>query len=199
MKTKHLVKQTARVCFNEKGLMNVTLRDVAAQLDKSYGNITYHYPTKEAVITELFDDMNAELAALQKPPQMDQLLAYFLFLPKVSFDITLKYLFFTIDHNEIKRNYPDFFARVKKLNDQRKVKWYGLLKFIYDEGFLRNDLVAEDLNYLMFLSASVRTMYFQFNEPAHYKKSQYTKSVNLLLKPYLSVKGLEVYRQCLVD
>ena len=59
MKTKHLVKQTARVCFNEKGLMNVTLRDVAAQLDKSYGNITYHYPTKEAVITELFDDMIA--------------------------------------------------------------------------------------------------------------------------------------------
>jgi AcrR family transcriptional regulator len=195
MKTKILIKEKSRQLFNEHGIMNVTLREVAAQLNKSYGNITYHYATKEVLLCELFDDMNEELSALQVPPKSKNLLSYFLILPEFSFDITLKYMFLTIDYNEIKRNFPDFFSRVSKLNDARKQKWFSLLKNLLDDGYLKSDLVQEDLNYIMFLSGSVRTMYFQFTEIPQYNKTQFTKTVNLLLKPYLSDKGLNVYRE----
>ena len=194
MNTKVLIKNTARELFNEKGVMNVTLRDVASELSRSYGNITYHYASKEVLIQVLFADMHQELAELQKPPKDQDLLRYFLKLPEISFEITLRYLFLTVDHNEIKRNFPEFFARVYELNNARKAQWLGLLNQLLTDGYLKSDLDQGDLEYIMFLSACVRTAYFQVTKPAAYNQKDYTQTVNHLLKPYLSTEGLAVYR-----
>jgi len=45
--------------------MNITLREIAEKLNKSYGNITYHFATTEVLINDLFEDMNTELVVLQ--------------------------------------------------------------------------------------------------------------------------------------
>ncbi len=169
--------------------MNVTLREVAAELKRSYGNITYHYPGREELIVALFADMNEELKVLQQPPEGLNLLRYFLQLPEMSYAITLKYLFFTVDYLELKRHYPEFYHQVNALNEARKVKWLALLQELQCQGFLNPDLSEEDLQYIMFLSASVRINYFQFLDPGIYSKLQYIITVNQLLKPYLTEKG----------
>ena len=66
MKTEKKILNASRLLFNEKGVMNTTLRDVAKYLNKSYGNITYHYATKEEVIFSLLNEMNEELLSLQQ-------------------------------------------------------------------------------------------------------------------------------------
>tara|TARA_B100000678_G_C18207042_1_gene501799 strand:- start:280 stop:885 length:606 start_codon:yes stop_codon:yes gene_type:complete len=194
VKTKWLIKSTGRELFNTEGVMNVTLRDIASKLQRSYGNITYYYGTKEVLINELFDDMHQELNELQEISRDQNLLSYLLKLPEVSFEITRKYVFFTVDHNELKRNFPLFFTRMNELHNNRKAQWLGILNRLLAEGYLKSDLSEGDLQYIMFLSGCVRTAYFQLMDAAAYDQRDYLQTVNALLKPYLSKQGLGLYK-----
>ena len=193
MKTKILIKETSRGLFNERGIMNVTLRDVAAQMNKSYGNITYHFPTKESLLQALFDDLHTALVAFQAPTPDTNLMAYILSLPGPNFDVTIRYLFLTVDLVEIKRNYPAFFSRVSTFRNSRKVKWFQLLSLLRQQGYFNSHVQDKDLEYIMFLSGSVRTAYFQTTEPDRYKRSDFIQLVNRFLKPYLSASGIAEY------
>jgi AcrR family transcriptional regulator len=193
MKTKKHILEVSRLLFNEKGVMNVTLRDVAKSMNKSYGNITYHFPTKEDVITSLFEEMNNELGALQTSNDLSNLMRYFLELPAFSFDINLKYLFLTIDYNELKRNFSKLFEKINSLNEAGKVKWKGLLMYLRDENYLNQKISNDDLDYLMFLSVSIHFAYFQMTDSHACQKTEFTKIVNKMLQPYLSEKGLVEY------
>ncbi|MEM9833854.1 MAG: TetR/AcrR family transcriptional regulator [Bacteroidota bacterium] len=195
MKTKDLIKEAGRELFNTNGVMNVTLREVADNLNKSYGNITYHYTRKVVLIEALFEDMNRELLSLQKPAPDTDLLTYFLVLPTHSYDITIKYLFFTVDYMNLKRSYPNFIKTVDKLNEERRLKWLQLLLLLRQQGYLQSNLKEQDLNYIMLLSVSVRAAYFQMKEQAVYDKNEYSQTVNKLLKPYLSEKGTHIYHR----
>ncbi|MDW7692207.1 TetR/AcrR family transcriptional regulator [Flammeovirgaceae bacterium SG7u.111] len=194
MKTKELIKDVARESFNQKGIQNVTLREVAASLKKSYGNVTYHFPTKEHLIEELFQDYNSALKELQIDHSgYENLLHYFLVLPEFSFDITVKYLFFFIDYVELKRIYPEFIQKVEEENKGRKEKWKGLMQVLQKQGFLENKLADEDLEYIMELSAGMRMVYFQENLGKQFDTLAFSKKVNQLLLPYLSEQGKRFY------
>ena len=92
---KNRIKDKGRELFNEFGFRNITLRDIAISINKSYGNITYHFPTKEHLLQAIFSDMNDRLIALQSNlPKDINYLEYFLLLPYYSFDISVDYLFF---------------------------------------------------------------------------------------------------------
>ena len=164
MNIKKQILEASRLLFNEKGVMNTTLRDVAKSMNKSYGNITYHFQTKEDVLFSLLDEMNKELIALQEIKESENLLLYFFNLPNSNYSISLEYLFFILDHLELKRNYP---------------------------------VTNNDLQYIMFLSYSLRVTYFQTIELKSYNKSKYTLIVTNLLKPYLSKKGYLIYENWL--
>lgn len=196
MRTQELIKEKGRLLFNKMGVKNVTLRDVAGKLGKSYGNITYHFPNKEKLVTELFTDINNELGALQTmyDPRKG-LLRFFLSLPEHSFDITLKYLFFSKDYVELKRTYPEFFVMVHSLNEARKSNWLKLLVQLQSEGSLKKDLSIKDLEYIMDLSVGIRMFYFQSNEWNEYDKDVYITKVNRLLYPYLSTDGVKVFEE----
>ncbi len=195
MKTKEAIQEIGRKLFNTKGVMNVTLREVAENLDKSYGNITYHFKTKAQLIETLFKNLNSELSQLQTPDPNENLLRYFLDLPSISYDITLRYLFFSIDLLELKRNQNAVYQTIVKESELRGQKWLALLQRLRQEGYLQSTLRDADLNYILFLSTSLRSYYFQSRELKAYSKREYCQLVNLMLKPYLSSKGLIVFNQ----
>jgi len=195
MKTKNTIKNKARLLFNQLGVRNVTLREVANQLDRSYGNITYYYSTKEKLIKDLYEDMHEELshlAALYQPNM--NLLQFFLILPDYNFDITFKYLFFNKDYVELKRTYPDFFELVELSNTKRKSTWLKLLIQLQKEGYLNSSLSTIDLEYIMELSVGIRLFYFQSNEWDAFDKPIYIQKVNRLLLPYLSEEGVIIFK-----
>ena len=194
MKTKDSIRQKGRLLFNEFGVQNVTLRDIAKELNKSYGNITYHYITKEKLISALFLDMNNELIELASQNKMNEcLLTFFLRSPKYNFDITLKYFFFYKDYVELKRNFPIFIEEVDKLNNFRKAKWLQLMIQLQNKSYLLETLRVEDLEYIIELSVSVRMFYIQSNEFENLDKNIYVKKINQLLYPYLNKKGKEIF------
>jgi AcrR family transcriptional regulator len=58
----------ARRAFNERGVAAVGIRDLARELDLSPGNLSYHFPTKEALIVALVEEAHALNNAAAAPP-----------------------------------------------------------------------------------------------------------------------------------
>lgn len=58
----------ARRAFNERGVAAVGIRDLARELDLSPGNLSYHFPTKEALIAALVEEAHASNNAVAAPP-----------------------------------------------------------------------------------------------------------------------------------
>ncbi len=58
----------ARTAFNERGVGNVGVRDIARELDLSPGNLSYHFPTKDDLILALIEEMHAENTAVVATP-----------------------------------------------------------------------------------------------------------------------------------
>lgn len=193
MKTNKKILDACLLLFNQKGVMNVTLREVAKYLNKSYGNITYHFQTKEDAIISLLNQMNEELLSLQQFEENEDELLILFKLPIYNYSISIKYLFFIIDYLEIKRNYPNIQSKIDSLNYQRKEKWMNILLKIKEKAYFDEKITQLDLEYIMFLSYSVRVTYFQTVELNLYNVSNYTLIVNNLLKPYLSNKGYILY------
>ncbi len=197
MNTKKEILEASRLLFNEKGVMNTTLRDVAKHLNKSYGNITYHFSTKEELIFNLLSEMNEELLSLQQFENDENILLYLLNLPKHNYSISVKYLFFIIDYLEIRRNFPAIQKEIDSLNNGRKEKWMNILLKIKEQEYFDKKITPLDLDYVIFLSYSVRVTYFQIEESSSYNEAKYTLIVNTLIKPYLSKKGDIIYENWL--
>ncbi|RPH71394.1 MAG: TetR/AcrR family transcriptional regulator [Myxococcaceae bacterium] len=58
------ILEHARKAFNERGVAAVGVREIARDLGLSPGNVSYHYPTKEALVTALMADTHARNNAL---------------------------------------------------------------------------------------------------------------------------------------
>lgn len=198
MKTKERILNTARVLFNEQGFRNVTLRAVAKELSISYGNATYHFKTKSQLISRLYEDMLFETSEILKTISYDNLFKGILDAPRVSFGISMKYLFFYVDFVEIKRSYSEIASRVDQDNQKRKANYLHVLKQLQVEDILRKDLTEKDLYYLMDLSGAIRTFFFINLNPSNFSdtnlENRYLDYINQLIFPYLTKKGIEKYQ-----
>ncbi len=64
--TRATILGAARTLFNERGLENVSLRNIADELDISIGNLTYHFKRRDDIVFELY---------LELVEQMDKLVS----------------------------------------------------------------------------------------------------------------------------
>jgi len=58
--TARRILEHARNAFNERGVTAVGIRDIARELGLSPGNVSYHFPTKEALVTALIEEVHSE-------------------------------------------------------------------------------------------------------------------------------------------
>lgn len=197
MKTKEKIKLTARKLFNRDGFKNITLREVAKALSISYGNVTYHYKTKNQLIIELYEDMLRDTIEIQKTFNFNNLFIGILEAPKLAFEISMNYLFFYVDFVEIKRSFPEISSKLDQDNTSRKSGYLHLLKQLQIQGILRKDLTDEDLDYLMELSGAMRTFFFINLHPKDFSdadlKIKYVTYLNRLIFPYLTKEGIKKY------
>lgn len=58
----------AQRVFNERGVAAVGIREIARELEMSPGNLSYHFPTKEALVAALIEQMHAANNAVVAKP-----------------------------------------------------------------------------------------------------------------------------------
>ncbi len=186
-----MIKHRGLKMFNRLGVQNVTLRDIAAAIKKSYGNVTYHFPNKETLVSQLYDDMLVELNEIsEQMTEQKDVFSAILKAPEFTFELTIKYIFLFKDLTEIRRTFPDLAKRIDQSNRTRKEALIGVLRFLQAQDILRADLDDKDLDYIMELSGAMRTMFFIQHDvslkPSSAVKTSYVDYVNRLLKPYLA-------------
>lgn len=101
-----IIKASIRL-FNENGLANVRLQQIANEIGISPGNLAYHFRNKEAIIEAVNEDLFEEAAEI--------LSTYRIFPNLIDFDNQLskyysfiqKYPFYFLDMLEIQRQYPE--------------------------------------------------------------------------------------------
>ena len=105
--TKQKILQASISLFNQNGMANVRLQQIANEIGISAGNLAYHFRNKEAIIEsineELYNEANEILSTYRIFPNLidfdNQLTKYFSFIQK--------YPFYFLDLLEIERHYPD--------------------------------------------------------------------------------------------
>ena len=106
LNTKQKILNASVRLFNENGMANVRLQQIAKEIGISPGNLAYHFRNKEAIIEAINDDLYREAAEVLStyrifPNLIDfdnQLTKYFFFIQK--------YPFYFLDLLEIERHYP---------------------------------------------------------------------------------------------
>ena len=64
MRTKDKILVTALQLLNEHGVKSVTIRDIAAEMGISHGNLGYHYANMELIIYALYEQLVKEMDAV---------------------------------------------------------------------------------------------------------------------------------------
>lgn len=112
--TKHRIINATIKLFNENGMANVRLQQIANEVNISPGNLAYHYKNKQALIEAINEELYIEasdiLASYRIYPNLidldQQLVKYFSFIQK--------YPFYFLDLLEIERHYP-------KIKEKREI------------------------------------------------------------------------------
>jgi AcrR family transcriptional regulator len=113
-KTKQKIILSSIELFNQKGLTNVRLQNIADQCGISVGNLAYHFPNKLAIIEVIDEILQSEIEPIlsdkKRFPYLidfdNQLSNYYFFINK--------YAFYFLDLMELERSYPDLHIKRKQ-------------------------------------------------------------------------------------
>ncbi|GJM33806.1 MAG: TetR family transcriptional regulator [Saprospiraceae bacterium] len=111
LNTKQKILIASIQLFNENGLANVRLQQIADEIGISVGNLAYHFKNKEAIIEAVNENLDDDITEI--------LSAYRLFPNLIDFDYQLskyfsflqKYPFYFLDLLEIERMSPSIHSK----------------------------------------------------------------------------------------
>lgn len=104
--TKQKILKSAIELFNEKGLINVRLQQIADDSSISVGNLAYHYYSKKAIIQAIDAELGNELELLLSIDQnFPSLIDFDNHLGRY-FYVLNQYSFYFLDLLEMERAYP---------------------------------------------------------------------------------------------
>lgn len=198
--TKQNILESALKLFNQNGFVNVRLQHIADEAFISVGNLAYHFPNKEAILTAVYDELTGQqkelLAEYRVVPLFDNLDR----LIRRTYQLQQLYVFFYLDTLEIVRAYPS----VKTAHQQHIASQISQLKTILDFNAARGALVAEPMEDVFDHLASQIWMTMDFwlaqqsvKSDDTTKEKEYQRAVWNLLIPYFTDMGKREYEQML--
>lgn len=153
MTTKEKIIHTAVHVFNKEGLEQTSIRKIAERMGIAHGNLRYHYPTKEAIVNQIFLNMKhvIDLAfasiltdgiSLKSVMKANEMCA-------LEF---VKYRFFMNDFISIARLYPSVKKGLKDNYDARNIQMREMLQIFIHANLLKPepfeglfDLILENI------------------------------------------------------
>lgn len=143
MKTKDRILAAAVSLFNQYGLPNVGLQQIADQCSISVGNLAYHFQYKEDLIRTVADNINAQIspvvgADLEFPLLIDfdnQLSKYY--------GLINQFAFFFLDVVELERSFPAIHQQRVKYIDMMKYQIYQWLYKNVEKGIFKPVIHAQ--------------------------------------------------------
>lgn len=136
--TQMRIKLAAIRLFNEDGVETVSLRDVATAVDLAYGNLTYYFPTKKALVLAIYRDFKTDVndaCAELTSGQTDTLRVFFDF-PQFLGPVLQRYRFALLDFHPTFRVSAGARLDLRQSYEQWKDAVIASLQKLTQEGFL---------------------------------------------------------------
>lgn len=143
------ILETALALFNDKGLGQVSLRDIAHAMEISVGNLTYYYKTRDALVEALYlqlvDHLNKVVGSLSPEALNLTLLHAF---ARTTLEMFYAYRFIMIDFAQLIRYHKSIRTHYQQLSAFRTQQFEVLFDGLIQLGLLRAPAFEQEYAYL---------------------------------------------------
>ena len=198
MKTKDRIIDAAINFFNQFGIEQVSLRQIAGSAGISHGNLAYHYKSKNEILHAIYTRMDTEMSDAVFPKGEHSLEHYHNLLKRIS-AFQKNYEFFYMDLLAIAREYPEVIERHRKTITKRSKEYDHLIKHFIGKGLVKAEQEAGFYKSLFHSIWVMSTFWLQQkkilgeNHPLISSGSD-IKHVWEILLPHLTYAGLKEYQ-----
>ncbi len=200
IKTKDKILECALRLFNEKGVSQVSLRDIAADMEISLGNLTYHFKKREEIIEALYLELVSKLDnAYEKEMPVESPFELIFEIPDLTISCFYKYRFLILDFVYIIRNHVMIRNHYQKLLEVREQQFKRLINGLMDAKLIREEIIDNEYKYLFknlriisdfWLSATYIDKNNSIEKNDIQEGSQLLKQ---MIFPYLTEKGRSIF------
>lgn len=203
MDTKERILVTALQLFNEQGTDQVTVRQIAAVIGISHGNLCYHFPNISAIVLQLQERFKASLGqflleynAKTKTCTFEEMLHY----TERAFRLAYEYRFLSLDFVQLIRRIPEIRAYYHQSIPQSHQYLREWLADMRMQGWLRDEPTPHfDEQYVQQLLISTK-FWLVPGELLAKQDDAWIRSYAYAwvgqLVPYFSEQGLAEYCRC---
>lgn len=193
LETKQKILDASLQLFNENGIINVRLQQIADETGISVGNLAYHFNNKEAIteslITNVITSLQDLLRHYGKYASLSDLDLFF----KEFYRLCTQFQFFNFDILEIKRNFPTSYESLQPLFNKVKLQ----LERRFDL-CLRQRLIQKEAN-TKNIASNIWLLLFFMPVEGHIKEkntpteNQYRRRLWDYIRSWFTVKGKDEY------
>ncbi|MFZ1108250.1 MAG: TetR/AcrR family transcriptional regulator [Rhodomicrobium sp.] len=136
--TRERILKAALQLFNRFGEPTITTSAIAADAGMSHGNLYYHYPSKEKIVEDLFEQFCREIERTLVAPESRPANAedVWLFL-HLMFEAIFKYRFLYRDLNELLSRHRSIEKQFRRIVDRQMETAATLMQGLVDAGAMR--------------------------------------------------------------
>lgn len=146
--TKEKILKTSLHLFNAEQCSQVSLRQIAAELYMSDGNLRYHFATKEAIVLTIFDEMSQEMNRVINVFGRNSLFDLESGIEQI-YRIMLHYRFFFDEPIFMKKTFPAYATLIEQLEYSRRQIFLELMDELKVSGELSTKFSKEQHDALL--------------------------------------------------
>lgn len=141
--TKHKILIKSLKLFNNGGISNVSLRNIADEVGISVGNLQYHFKKREDIIEALYFQLVEKIDNVFVI-STDDLLKSFLNISIEIYKILYEYNFFLLDFVAITRRNQKIKSHYSELSKRREVESLKIIDVLIKNGLFREELLKNE-------------------------------------------------------
>jgi len=181
--------------FNAASASTVSTNRIAEAAGVSRGNLHYHYASKEQIILDIWNRMEAEIAEWSSD-DMSPTLEHMAFMALRQYRLIWRYRFFYQELNILLENDAELRYRFNRVRRQRMDDVFVFFRALAAEGVLKPDLTDDELRNLIRISWIVSDFWLSFVrvEEDHIDIDTMQEGYRLilqLLQPVMTERALE--------
>lgn len=200
-KTKQHILTQALILFNQQGVADVSIRQIAQLVGISHSNLLYHFKSKAEIIHGLHDQLLARAVELnQGIDPSDSMIGQLMQTTKLGFEVVYDYRFLFFDLLYIAKTIPSMRKTLIEVEQVRSQMYEGVIKQAILAGELRQAEYEDEYTQLIkrikifsdhwLASASI----YESTSKRH-TVAAYAKLFMGQFYPYLTEHGKEVFRK----
>lgn len=197
MKNRDKILTAAKRLFNDHGFVNVRLQHISDDTIISVGNIAYHFKNKEAIVSQIFEELEQKQKDLLIEYRHTPIFANVDRIFSVLRDLQEEYSFFFTDIVEIKRAYPLLFEKINQFFRYQVLLFEEIIRFNISRGALLKEETEQHTHFLASLIikhlSSWKTFSITWQENTNEHVEAMSDSIWRILYPYMSKSGKEEY------